>query len=328
MPPLRAPTQKKPKKKNPESLGDLRNISCTLLASKIFETFVLDMLKSEVVLKSNQYGGVKGLSTESIRVQLWQEILENLEDYKAGTVVTSLDYSKAFNRMSYQHCLAALAKKGASTAVIRLVATFLTNRTMTVKVNQTHSQPREVWGGCPQGSILGVFLFNATIDDLEDSCQDLTSSLTGVKEPPPPGLNVSDDSDFSVLDEEEDPPAPLMSTPARRSTLSWTPLTESPIGPRRSGVKKKKKRKPCRLDISAKMRTDLPQEPNHRTEAKWQERRGGQVSRRGSSRQRRAVNGCGTPLSTTSGDALMGSRAGPTGKEPRTDLNTDERKKE
>ena len=34
-----------PKKPTPQEVGDLRNISCTLLASKIFETFVLDDLK-------------------------------------------------------------------------------------------------------------------------------------------------------------------------------------------------------------------------------------------------------------------------------------------
>ena len=119
---------------NPSAVADFRNISCTILASKIFETFVLDMLKSKVKLRTNQYGGVKGLSTESLLVQLWQEILENLEDYRAGTVITSIDYSKTFNRMSYQRCLVALNKQGASAASVRLVATFLTNRSMTVKV--------------------------------------------------------------------------------------------------------------------------------------------------------------------------------------------------
>ena len=123
-----------PKKKQPESLGDLRNISCTLLASKIFESYVLDWLKEEVTLRSNQYGGVKGVSTDHLLVEMWQEILTNLEDYRAGTLVTLIDYSKVFNRMSYQHCLQALARNGATTDVLMLVGTFLTDRTMSVKV--------------------------------------------------------------------------------------------------------------------------------------------------------------------------------------------------
>ena len=36
------------KKSNPELPGDCRNISCTMLASKVFESFVLDMLKLQV----------------------------------------------------------------------------------------------------------------------------------------------------------------------------------------------------------------------------------------------------------------------------------------
>ena len=126
-----------PKKFKPEEIGDLRNISCTMLASKVFESYVLDWLKEDVKLRKNQYGGVKGLGTEHLLVQFWQEILENLDDYRAGTVVTSIDYSKAFNRMSFQKCLEALVRKGAPREVLGLVATFLTDRTMVVKVNQS-----------------------------------------------------------------------------------------------------------------------------------------------------------------------------------------------
>ena len=106
---------------------------------------MLDWLKGEVKLRTNQYGGVKGVGTQHLLVRLWQEILENAEDYWAATVVTSID-SKAFNRMSFQYCLEALAKNGASSDVLRIVALFLTDRTMSVKTGAVMSTPREVHG--------------------------------------------------------------------------------------------------------------------------------------------------------------------------------------
>ena len=137
-------------------------------ASKIYESYVLDWLKSECSLRSNQYSGFRGLRTDHEMAQFWQVVLEDLEVYRAGSLITLVDYSKAFNRMSYQHCLAALARRGASTPVLRLVATSLTNHTMRVKIGNTWSNPRNISGGCPQGSILGFFLFNSKIDDLEE----------------------------------------------------------------------------------------------------------------------------------------------------------------
>ena len=49
-----------PKKSVPESMEDLRNISCTALISKIYESYVLEWLELEVSLKPpNQFGGLK-----------------------------------------------------------------------------------------------------------------------------------------------------------------------------------------------------------------------------------------------------------------------------
>ena len=82
-----------------------------MLASKIYESYVLDWLKLEVKLRTNQYGGVRGLGTDHLFVQIWQAMLQIAEDYRAAAVVTSIDYSKAFNRMSFKECLKSLAKK-------------------------------------------------------------------------------------------------------------------------------------------------------------------------------------------------------------------------
>ena len=157
-----------PKKNLPQDFGDLRNISCTLKFGKIFEAHVLAYAKEEFDLKKNQYGGVKGCSTTHMVVEVLQEVCDNAEDYRTASVLAAIDYSKAFNRVSYQHCLDAYRRKGASSRIIRLIATFLTNRTMTVRVGNCWSAELDVTGGAPQGSIFGVHIFNTTTDDLED----------------------------------------------------------------------------------------------------------------------------------------------------------------
>ena len=157
-----------PKKNIPGGFSDLRNILCTLFISKVFESYVLKQVKEEVALKPNQFGGVKGCSTTHMIIEILQEICSNAEDYRSATVLTAIDYAKAFNRVSFQHCLEAFRSKGASTPVLRLLASFLTNRTMTVRVGEQWSDPLPVEGGCPQGSVLGVYLFNTTTDTLED----------------------------------------------------------------------------------------------------------------------------------------------------------------
>lgn len=162
-----------PKKSVPESMNDLRNISCTAFLSKVFESFVLGWLLEQVGMRENQMGGMKGAGAEHYLVHLWQLVLECLEDPRAGAILTSIDYAKAFNRLDFGCCLRALAGKGASTELLALLASFLTSQSMSVKVGQEVSAPRVVLGGVPQGSILGVFLFNATIDCFEATSDDV-----------------------------------------------------------------------------------------------------------------------------------------------------------
>ena len=175
-----------PKKNIPEGLSDLRNISCTLFISKVFESYVLTRIEEEITLKTNQYGGVKGCSTTHMIIEILQEICSNAEDYRCATILTAIDYSKAFNRVSFQHCLEAFRAKGASTPVLRLLATFLSNRTMTVRVGEAWSDPLPVTGGCPQGSVLGVKLFNTTTDNLEDDFLRHDKQRLALAHTPPP----------------------------------------------------------------------------------------------------------------------------------------------
>ena len=60
-----------PKKSLPSSVNDLRNISCTALFSKVYESFVLGWLGEQVGMRSNQMGGMKGAGTEHYLVELY-----------------------------------------------------------------------------------------------------------------------------------------------------------------------------------------------------------------------------------------------------------------
>ena len=179
-----------PKKGTPQSPNDLRNISCTQLFSKLCESFILEWVTSQVKLRNNQFGGVKGRGTEHFLVDLWQKVLENIEDSRAGALLTSIDYAKAFNRLDFNHCLKCLHAKGANGKIINIIASFLSGRVMQVKVGNTLSHPRSVLGGVPQGSLLRVFLFNLSIDDFEAFSPDVPDYSTRnqtLTEPTPGG---------------------------------------------------------------------------------------------------------------------------------------------
>ena len=79
-------------------------------------------------------------------------------------MLTSIDNSKVFNRLDFGHCLKSLARKGACRELLNIISSFLSNRVMRVKIGQVLSDPKRVMGGVPQGSLLGVFLFNIAID--------------------------------------------------------------------------------------------------------------------------------------------------------------------
>ena len=173
---------------------------------------------------------------------------------------------------------------------------------MTVKVgSQAMSAPRAVNGGCSQGLILGVFLINTTIDDLEQDCGDLaeTKERAPWTRPPDeePERNDSCNRPSSTalernlnrpssnaLERNVNRPSSNMfersvnrpssdalvrnvtSTPFRRARQC--PQVASPVlRPWNPGGGKKKAR---RINYTNELDTTDPEEPNHWTEARWE----------------------------------------------------------
>ena len=157
-----------PKGISPSDPSECRNISCTNFMFKLYEAFVLSWSREEVKPKNSQYGGEPGASAAHLLVEVLDDITSTLEDNRMGVALSSIDFSKAFNRLDHSHCLRTLAARGASNSILRLLGSFLSGRTMTVKVDCHFSEPHPVNARAPQGSVLGCYLFNIGVDDLEE----------------------------------------------------------------------------------------------------------------------------------------------------------------
>jgi len=82
--------------------------------------------------------------------------------WKAGNQVASvlsLDMTGAFDRVNHLRLLDNLRKKGVPLWFVRMVGSFLTDRTTTLLVENEETEPRRLNAGVPQGSPLSAMLF-------------------------------------------------------------------------------------------------------------------------------------------------------------------------
>ena len=80
-----------------------------------------------------------------------------------------MDLSKAFDSLQHEILIAKLHAYGFEMKALKLIHSYLINRTQTVKVKGEYSARCQVRAGVPQGSLLGVLLFNVYLNDMFDS---------------------------------------------------------------------------------------------------------------------------------------------------------------
>ena len=113
-----------------------------------------------------QYGGISGCSVTHLMIELLTFVHYNLDfRQRHGVTLTALDYSKAFNRQNHNNFLILLHKLKVPGWLLNIVMGFLKNRTMVLSFDGGISDPKNMPGGGPAGTTLGLFMFIVLIND-------------------------------------------------------------------------------------------------------------------------------------------------------------------
>lgn len=157
-----------------------RPISLLPVLSKIFEKLLLKQLVTYLhvnnILSSKQFGFSKGLSTTDAIIALVNNVIESFEN-KETYAAAFLDLSKAFDCISHEILLRKLYLLNFHPTSIKLIMSYLSNRTQQVFFNGKTSDAASIVRGVPQGSILGPILFLIYINDFPEYLSNIHVNL-------------------------------------------------------------------------------------------------------------------------------------------------------
>lgn len=151
-----------PKIAQPRECRDLRPISLLPTASKILEKILNQQIRQHLeqykILPEIQSGFRPNHSCTTALLKITDDIMCASDDGKM-TILTLLDFSKAFDTLNHSILLSILKYIGLDDSAIELLKNYLFNRVQRVKLHKEISAPLNVTRGVPQGSILGPLLY-------------------------------------------------------------------------------------------------------------------------------------------------------------------------
>ena len=117
-------------------------------------------------------------------------ILKSLDgDSDAAVLSVAVDYRKAFNRMLHSNILCSLAALNVPTCAIRIIKSYLTQRSMCVRYNGAESSFKKCPGGGPQGGLLTCVFFIMQVNKADSPCT-LTRVVLPILENPSGRNNI------------------------------------------------------------------------------------------------------------------------------------------
>ena len=158
-----------PKVSPARTLSDLRPISKTPIGGKMIEKVMgLDLDDdTKGKISNTQFGNCKGSSTTHYLIRLTDQAYKSTDKGHATTAIT-IDYSKAFDFVCHNVLIQKLIQIGVRSKLIKLIISFLSNRSHNTSIQGHKSQFAKITCGVPQGTVTGPKLFVILMN--EDSC--------------------------------------------------------------------------------------------------------------------------------------------------------------
>ena len=183
------------------------NISLTADLSKDYEHFLAEWLMPyiEKRIDPGQFGGLKGHSTTHYLIKLLDFILSctDTSNVPKAVMVALIDFSKAFNRINHAKVIVRLSDWGVPGWLLRILISYLTDRSMILRYKGVQSSRHWMPGGSPQGTLLGVLLYLVYVSDIGMDLPQQSSPVPGEIDlssvPFPPVPAVSEDLNMSMI---------------------------------------------------------------------------------------------------------------------------------
>ena len=158
------------KDKDPKQPGSHRPISLLSCIGKLYESVIASRLRTYLEEKQffNKWQKAYRNGCEGI-----EHVHRLVEDVRNGfhkswvTGAVFLDVEKAFDSVWHNGLRYKLHELGLPTKLVRLLSSFLTDRTIKVKVDREVSEPVHLNAGTPQGSVPSPLLYILYVNDIQ-----------------------------------------------------------------------------------------------------------------------------------------------------------------
>lgn len=155
--------------KDPTFPQNYRPISLLSAVGKIGERLILSRLSryvEELALLPNEQFGFRPNHSTTLQVLRVTELATQNLNSKTYTGMISLDIAKAFDTVWHDGLIYKLCRYGIPAKLVRLISSFLSNRSFRSRIGNSNSTLYALEAGVPQGSVLSPTLYSLYTADI------------------------------------------------------------------------------------------------------------------------------------------------------------------